>query len=82
MAKPVVNALSSLAAGLRHGVIRGLAVVAMLGVFALSNLGTVGTYVLGVAGITGVTLGTTATPANAWWRGRRVVRRRWRRRWW
>ena len=82
MARSLIALVSSLAGGVRHWVIRGLAVVAMLGVVGLSSLGSAGTYVLGVVGITSVTLGATATPASAWWRGRRVWRRRWRRRRW
>jgi hypothetical protein len=60
-------------------VIRGLAVVVLLAICAVSNLATsVGTY-LGVAGISALALTTmTSTPADAGW-----YRRRWRRRrWW
>jgi hypothetical protein len=81
MARSLIVLVSSLAGGVRHWVIRGLAVMAMVAVVALNSLGSVGTYVLGVAGITSVTLGTTASPAAAQrWR-RRVWRGRGRRRW-
>jgi hypothetical protein len=64
-------------ASLRTLLIRGLAVVAVVLTYAL---GSIGTHVLSVAGISTLAVATTATPADAWWR-RRVVRRRWRRRW-
>jgi len=54
--------------------IRGLAVVAVLGTYALS---TVGTQIASVVGVSSLVMTTTATPAQAqrwrWrrWRGRR-----------
>jgi uncharacterized protein (DUF2062 family) len=66
--------------------IRGLAVVAVVGTYAL---GSIGSHVLSGAGVSSllstvgvssVLLTTTTTPADAYWRRRR--RRRWRRRRW
>jgi len=64
-----------------HGVVRGLAVVALVVVWSLSH---VGTYALSVVGVSSALLTTTATPAAAQWRRWRGWRgRRWRRwRWW
>lgn len=77
MTGSILATLSSLASGVSRGVIRGLAVVVLLAVCAVSNLATsVGTY-LGVAGISTLALTMTSTPADAGYR------RRWRRRrWW
>ena len=60
---------------MRAFLIRGLAVVAVVGTYAASS---VGTHILGAIGVTGVVLTTTATPAHAWHRG--WPHRRWRRR--
>ena len=59
-----------------HLVVRGLAVGALVVMWSASHIGT---YALGVAGITTVALTTTATPADAGWRGRWWGRRGW---WW
>ena len=67
---------ATLVAALRSFLIRGLAVVAVVLTYAL---GSVGTHVLTIAGVSTLAVATTATPADAWWRRRRVWRRRWRR---
>jgi hypothetical protein len=63
-----------------HGLVRGLAVVALVVVW---SFGHVATYTLSVVGVSSAVLTTTATPADAYWRrwrGRRYYpRRRWRR---
>jgi hypothetical protein len=71
-----IRALFSSAA---HGLVRGLAVVALVVVW---SVGHVGTYALSVVGVSTALLTTTATPADAWRRYRRRRGRRWHRRRW
>jgi len=60
--------------------VRSSAVAAVVLTYAA---GSVGTHVLSAVGVSSLALTTSATPAKAWWRGRRVwTRRRWRRRRW
>jgi hypothetical protein len=61
-----------------QGVVRGLAVVALVVVW---SVGHVGTYALSVVGISSALLTTAATPADAQWRRYRRYRRYRRRRW-
>ncbi len=68
--------MTSLAHGLSHYVVRGMAVIALLVVWSVAHIGT---YTLSLAGVTGIVMGTiAATPADAGYRRRW---RRWRRRW-
>ncbi len=73
----IVAGVSTLGRGARRGVIRAVAIVAMLVAYAVTSLGTIGTSALGIVGISGAALVGTATPAQAHRRWRR--RRRWRR---
>ncbi len=71
-------------AKIRSFLIRGLAVAALIGTYALSG---VGTQVLTTVGLSSLVVASTATPADAYhWRRRRryryVRRRRRRRRYW
>ena len=76
-------------AKIRSFLIRGLAVLALIGTYALSG---VGTQVLTTIGLSSFVMATSATPADAHWRRRRryryvrrrhrYVRRRRRRRYW
>lgn len=66
--------------GVKSGMIRGVAIAAMLAIYVATSIGSIATSALGVAGISGLALTATATPANAHrrrWRHRR--RRRWHR---
>ena len=72
----------------RSFLIRALAVVAVIGTYAV---GSIGTHVLSVVGVSSLVLATSATPADAYhrrWHRRRwrrwapIRRRRWRRRRW
>ena len=67
-------------ARMRSFLVRGLAVLALIGTYALSG---VGTQVLSTVGLSSFMVASTATPADAWYRRRRryrYVRRRRRRR--
>src|SRR5262245_40010416 len=55
----------------RRGLIRGVAVAAMLVMYAAASIGTMATSAIGVAGLSSLALSTTATPASAWRRRRR-----------
>ena len=59
----------------RRGLIRGVAVAAMLVMYGAASIGTMATSAIGVAGLSSLALSTTATPASAW---RRRRRRYWR----
>jgi len=67
--------LLGISQGLRRACIRGLAVVAIVTTYGV-------TQGLGVVGITGLTMGATTTSADAGWRGRGWGRRGWGRRGW
>jgi hypothetical protein len=64
-------------AKIRSFLIRGLAVLALIGTYALSG---VGTQVLSTVGLSSLVMATTATPADAHWRRRRYRRHRYVRR--
>jgi hypothetical protein len=72
-------------AKIRSFLIRGLAVLALIGTYALSG---VGPQILSTVGLSSFVMATTTTPADAHWRRRRyrrhryVRRRRRRRRYW
>jgi len=76
----MTRAIGAIISSAAHGLVRGLAVVALVLVWSVSH---VGTYALSVVGVSSTLLTTTATPADAQWRRwRRWRGRRWRRRWW
>ena len=62
----------------RAVLVRGLAAAAVVLTYAA---GSVGTHVLGAVGVSSLALTTSATPAKAQWRRRRVWRGRRGRRW-
>jgi hypothetical protein len=66
--------------GARRGVVRAVAIVTMLGIYAVSSIGSIGTTALGVVGVSSLALVGTSTPANARWRRRGRYRRGYRRR--
>jgi|SRR5215813_6235593 len=77
----------ALGRGVRRAVIRSVAIVAMLVIYAVTSLGSIGTTALGVVGLSSAALVATSTPASARWRRRYYRRRhywrgpwRWRRR--
>lgn len=77
----IVGWALALGRGIRRGLIRSVAIVAMLAIYVATSIGSIGTSALAVAGISSAALVGTATPADA--RRRRRSRRRWRhrRRW-
>jgi hypothetical protein len=70
--------IGSILGRLSSAVVRGLAVVALVVVW---SVGHIGTTALSVVGVSSLVLTTTATPADAYWYGRRWRRRRRWRRW-
>jgi hypothetical protein len=70
----------ALGRGVRRGMIRAVAIVTMLVIYAVTSLGSIGTSVLGTAGISSAALLATTAPAEARRRGRRRGRRRYRHR--
>jgi len=78
MTRSILAGITSLAHGLSHYVVRGVAVIALVVVWSVAHIGT---YTLSLAGVTGVVMGTMTTTADAGWRGRRWGGRRWGRGW-
>ena len=70
--------IGSILGRLSSAAVRGLAVVALVVVW---SVGHIGTTALSVVGVSSLVLTTTATPADAYWYGRRWRRRRRWRRW-
>jgi hypothetical protein len=65
MVTTVTRSIGAILSSAAHGVVRGLAVVALVVVWSVSH---VGTHALSVVGVSSALLTTTATPADAQWR--------------
>jgi hypothetical protein len=78
-----VGGAKSLVHSIGRGIAGGIAVVAMVVIYAVSSIGTYGVTALGLTGVTGLALATTAQPAQArrYRRRRRRRGRRWGRGW-
>lgn len=75
-----VDRARALGRRLRRGVIRAVAILTMLVIYAVTSLGSIATSALGVVGISSAALVGTAAPADAGRRGRRRSHRgRWHR---
>ena len=48
-----------------RGIASGIAVVAMVAIYAVSSIGSYGVTALGLTGVTGLALATSAQPAEA-----------------
>jgi hypothetical protein len=75
----IVDGARALGRGVRRGIIRAAAIVAMLAIYVGTSLGSLGTSALGVVGVSGAALVGSATPADAWGGWRRRRHHRWRR---
>ena len=73
-----VGGVTNIVRSLGRGIASGIAVVAMVAIYAVSSIGSYGVTALGLTGVTGLALATTAQPAEAHrYRRRRRRGRRW-----